>query len=492
MTLNVGVRYDAMPHVYEKNDRVSNFVPSLYNPVDAQTPSPTLDPNGPGVQTINGTAFYMNGLAQAGKNGTPRGLVNNDLNTIQPRIGLAYDMFGTGKTVLRLGGGLFYERVQGNDMYGMDVNAPFAVSAEVDNVFFSNPNNPTNGGTATSLLNPSTPGSLKSHYPDPGTAQYSLGIQQQLQPAVVAVVQYVGSIGWDQNDQRAINTLPLNDLAHRELVSNGAAANLYRTYLGYGGITQTESATNSNYNSLQAGLRFENKHGLNAQFSYTWSHEIDIASGDEGSTNFAGGSSSVSDPFNLHYDRGSGVLDRRHIFSANYDYTLPFFKTGRNLLAREVLGGWQISGVTAAEAGTPAQTYYNGKTDTIGLGGGTVNRPNISGSTRGPKTQQSWFKTSVFSDPTAPWAGGTNQGFGNAGKDAVVGPGLFNWNMALFKSLPIGESDARKFELRVETFNTFNHTEFQGLDLNNHDKNFGQTTSTYDPRVLQFGGKFIF
>jgi hypothetical protein len=186
------------------------------------------------------------------------------------------------------------------------------------------------------------------------------------------------------------------------------------------------------------------------------------------------------------------VLDRRHIFNVNYDYTLPFFKSGSNVLARETLGGWELSGVTTAEAGSPQQVYYNGATDTVGLGGGTVNRPNVSGATKGPKTQLAWFKTSAFSDPTAPWDGGANQGFGNAGKDAVVGPGLFNWNMALFKSLPLTSHEGPKVELRFESFNTFNHTEFQNLDTNNHDKNFGQITSTYDPRTLQFGAKFLF
>jgi hypothetical protein len=131
-------------------------------------------------------------------------------------------------------------------------------------------------------------------------------------------------------------------------------------------------------------------------------------------------------------------------------------------------------------------------TDTLGLGGGTTNRPNLTGTVSGPKTRAAWFNTSAFSAPTAPWNGGGNNGFGTAGRNAVTGPGLANWNMSLFKSFALTPSEGTKLEIRVESYNTFNHTEFSGLDLGFTDGNFGQVTSANDPRVLQFGGKLLF
>jgi hypothetical protein len=427
----------------------------------------------------------------AGQNGFPRGIVQNDFKTLQPRVGFAWDVYGNGKTVLRAGGGMFYERIQGNDVYGAATNPPFAYHPSANSVYFSSPTtSAVTGGTASTPTFPAGLQNLSYYYPDPATAQFSLGIQQQLAPAVVFAVQYVGSTGWNQSDERNINTLPLGDIADRQAVANGAPANSYRQYLGYAGITQIESATNQNYNSFQTSLRWQNRHNLTMQFSYTWSHEIDIQSGDLGSTNISGSGGTVSNPFNLKYDRGSGVLDRRHIFNANYDYRLPFWLHGGNFLEHGVLGGWELSGVTTAQSGSPINVTYS--PDTLGLGGGTLNRPDLGGNPHGAKTVSQWFNTSAFTAPLAPWSGGTNEGFGTAGKDAVVGPGLFNWNLALFKSIPFTGRENPHLELRVETFNTFNHTQFNGVDTGFTDGNFGQVTSTYDPREFQFGGKVVF
>jgi hypothetical protein len=488
LTLNLGVRYDAMPHVYNKENMTANFVPSLFNAADEQVPNAstgTLDPSGPGFSnpTNAPVPFYLNGIGRPGVNGFPRGLVKNDYFTWQPRVGFAYDLLGRGKTVLRGGAGVFYERVQGNDVYGTDTNPPFAYQPTANDVYFTNPHTSAlNGAVASNPVFPASLGALDYYYPPPATAQFSLGIQQQLAPAIMAMVQYVGSTAWDQNDQRATNTLPLSDLTDRQAVAGGANSNLYRIYPGWAGITDDENASNFNYNGLQTGLRMENKHGLTAQFSYTYSHQIDEETDDL---------TEISDPFDVKYDRGPGSYDRRHIFNANYIYNIPFFLHAGSMAERSLLGGWVFSGVTTFESGLPQNVTWNGA-DMLGLGGGTTNRPDLVSPVTYPKTQKAWFNTAAFAAPLAPWAGGTNNGFGNAGRNAVRGPGLNNWNLSLFKSFTLNESGVTRFELRLETYNTFNHTQFNGLDLGKTDGNFGQVTSANDPRTLQFGGKFLF
>jgi hypothetical protein len=489
LTLNLGIRFDGLPHAFERYNQFANFVAadydaSLGNPVTA---AGTLNPGS--LTTFNGQQFYLNGMREADVNGFPRGVVQNDYKTWQPRIGFAYNFRGDGKTVIRGGFGMFYERVQGNDVYNAALNPPFAYIPSATNVYFSNPNTSALTGATTTQTFPANLININYHYPNPGTMDFSLGIQRELAPSVVAVVQYVGSDGWNQSDDHHINTLPLTDPGNsanpyddREGVANGTLnANIYRIYPGFSDIDQEENESNFNYNSLQAGIRLENKHGLTTQVAYTWSHDIDLYSNDL---------YGVSDPFNLRYDRGSDdTFDRRHDLNVSYVYNLPFGKNG-SMLARDTIGGWTISGITVAESGVPQYVTYTGS-DVVGLGGGFTNRPNLVSKVSYPKKVGEWYTPSSYADPVAPWNGGPNQGFGNAGKDSAVGPGIFNWNLSLFKAIPLNEHGTR-VELRFESFNTFNHTQFQGVDDNSHDSNFGAVVNDYGPRLLELGGKFVF
>jgi Carboxypeptidase regulatory-like domain len=494
LTLNLGLRYDGLPHAFERYDKFANFVPALYdtslgNPVQTDG---TLDPAALSTFPSTGTEqFYLNGIREAGVNGFPRGAVQDHYWTFQPRIGFAFDISGNGKTVLRGGFGTFFERVQGNDVYNAALNPPFAYIPSANNVYFSNPNTSALTGATTLNHFPSSLTNIKYNYPSPGTATFSMGIQRAVAPSVVFVLQYVGALGWDQNDDRQINTLPLTDPNNaanpydlRQGVASGKLnANEYRIQPGFAAINQEENETNFNYNSLQTGIRVENRYGLTTQVAYTWSHNISIVSNDL---------NGLSNPFDAAYDRGSDTgFDRRNILNVSYIYAFPWFAKSHNMAARVFLGGWSISGITVAEAGTPIRINYTGP-DVLGLTAGS-SRPDLVSKVGYPKSLNAWFSTSSFADPVAPWNGGPNQGFGSAGKDAVVGPGIFNWNLSLFKSVPFTSHEGGPhLELRFESYNTFNHFIPQGVDTNNHDGNFGHITSDYGPRTLQLGGQIRF
>jgi hypothetical protein len=525
LTLQLGIRWDALPHAWERSNAVANFIPGNYLPTAAPVwTGSTISATGPGVQTVNGVQFYLNGMGLAGVEGFPKGLVNPDYKTIQPRLGFSEDIGGNGKTILRGGFGTFYERLQGNDIYNAATNAPFNYNLSLNNTYFSQPGvNYQSGNNAAASGFPvfaSGVTTISGPYRAPAVAQFSFGVQREISPSVIWVVQYVGNIAWHQNIERQINNMPIADqslLASQVLAGapnvnlaclagdsgnkypggadaacktagglSGAAPgglNQFRTYQGYGGITSQENTTNGNYNGFQTGLRLQNKWGLSGEADYTWSHEIDITSYDL---------SGVSNPYNLKYDKGAGALDRRQIFSANYVYKIPFFAKS-NGIEHSILGGWEIAGTVIDEAGVPVNVTgagAGGGYDPVGLGGGYTVRPNVSGKMSYNKTIASWFDTSKFSSVVPSWLGGPNMGFGTAHKDSVVGPGRVNFSTSVYKSFAVTER--AHFEIRVESFNTFNHAELNGVNGNFNDGNFGKVTSTYDNRVLEMAGKFVF
>jgi Carboxypeptidase regulatory-like domain len=481
LSLQLGLRYDALPFAWERSNQVANFDPASY--LSSQAPifesNGSIDPTSAGLQTINGGTFYLNGVRLAGVNGTPRGLVKIDYDTLQPRVGFSEDLFGNGKTVLRGGFGTFYERLQGNDIYDVATAAPFANTPSASSVYLSDPHTSYVSGTAAAnplFAQGST--SLATTFKAPAVAQFSLGVQDQVAQSVIWVVQYVGNLAWHQNIRRNINNFPLNTPLSIRGASGLVAPDQYRTFPGFGGITEQENNTNGNYNGFQTGLRIQGRWGLSGEVDYTYSHEIDITSTDD---------SGIDNPFNIKYMKGSGGFDRRNILSINYIYKLPIFKQPGFL--HSTLGGWEVAGTVIDQTGVPTTPRIS-IADTIGLDGGYTNRPNQSGKSAKHGGISNAFDTSVFSNPTPAWLGGPNQGFGSAGKDALPGPNRVNFTSSLYKAFAFTER--ARFELRIESFNTFNHTEPNGIGNTLGNSNFGTVTSFYDPRALELGGKFIF
>jgi hypothetical protein len=486
LTLNLGLRWEIVPHAYDVQNRMSNFYPNLYDP--AQKPifnkDGSLDPNGPGFKTVSGVPlsdvpFYLNGVGIAGQNGIPRGIVQNTYGSVGPRVGFAYDLTGQSKTVIRGGFGMFYERIQGNDVYNTGPNPPFSFSPTVNSVYFTDPGISAINGLAAAR--PTFPAGFTalaySDYKLPTTMNWNFGIQHELTQGAVLSVAYVGNQAYHQRDNRNINPVPLDD-PNRLAISKGTYnPDFDRLFPGFGTITYGETATTSNYHSLQVNFRIENRHGFTGQVAYTYSHSFDYQSGD-----FA----QISDPFNRNFDYGPSDLDRRHIFIANYIYDLPFFATSNHALARGVLGGWEISGITLFQTGTPLTPTLS--FDNLGLGGGATARPDLIGSTSGPQTLNEWFNTGAYIAPPP-------LSFGNAARGAAVGPGRANWNLSLFKTfkMPLpGTTEGGHLDFHVDTFNTFNHTQFYNVDTSFGGQNFGKVTSTHDARVIELGMKFLF
>ena len=529
LTLQLGVRWDALPHAWERNNFLGNFVPANYlqNQAPIWNADNSISASSLDLYTFKGITSYINGTGLAGVNGFPKGVVINNYKTIQPRIGFSEDLLGNGRTVLRGGFGTFFERMQGNDIFGVATSAPFNPSLSIGDNYFSNPGKNWNTGTViqpTNLIFAGGADSISEHYPAPAVAQYSLGVQREIKPSLIWVVQYVGNLAWDQNIVNQINNLDPNSPTTTVSVmcaagdsggkypgdaaipgcgagfTNAGGMNAFRKYQGYAGITQDTNGTNGSYNSFQSGLRVQNKWGLSGEIDYTWSHEIDITTFDR---------ENIDNPWNFKYDKGSGQLDRRQMLSANYVYKMPFFNKDQGLI-RTIAGGWEIAGTFIDESGQVPGNNGMGinesiSYDPVGLGGGYTSRPNYTGGKmQYSKKFSNWFNTSGFSAQVPAWLGGPNMGFGNAGRDLVVGPGRVNFTTSLYKSFAIAE--VAHFELRFESFNTFNHTEPNGVGSTmscaagtgtpstpcTANGNFGQVTGTYDPRALELGGKFVF
>jgi len=514
LTLNLGLRWDGIPHTYEANGNQTNFYPNLYDPAnipqwtdasDTQIASTSLGLGTSPVASLQGYQFYLNGMGFSGKNGVPKGLAKDTWWNFGPRLGFAYDLFGSGKTIVRGGYGLMYERIQGNDMYNGATNPPFGYSLGATNVLLSNPHNTWAGGAITVPIVPASVVGINGYYPTPRVSQYSAGVQQQIGANAVLSVSYVGSVDRHQSYWQELNLPPQGLLPCLQQSSSCSgtqpAFNGVIPYQGYTSIKQAFNGGNSHYNSLQTELRGRVTRDLQLQVAYTLARSVDPTTGNGGNgfdLNY------VTNPYlGWKYDVGPSVFDRTHVALINFIYDIPIARNSTSHLMKSVVGGWQLSGIVTMESGIPYNLGINGSNvASIFPGGDVANRPNLTGSISYPKTpvvdpisQQvtgiQWVNPGAFSLP----APGT---WGNLGFDALRGPGRDDWNLSLFKTFIISESRGSRFEFRADAFNAWNHTQFGGggqnggFSNNFGSGNFGQITSASDAREFQLGAKLIF
>jgi Carboxypeptidase regulatory-like domain len=486
LTINLGLRWDGVPHTYEANGRMANFYPSLWNPANAAiltAGGSAISPSSPGLGTspnpdLAGLQFYLNGIGIPGSNGIGKGLVENHWAAFGPRIGFAYDINGTGRTVIRGGFGVMYERMQGNDMYNAGPNQPWSASVTLPTDLLSDPS--TSILTGLTLSAPITIGDItglsNTNYKLPVSYQYSLGVQNQLSRDSVLSITYVGNQNRHQNYYRETNLPNPSDLP--AIINKTLVYDTVVPYLGFNSLRMGENAENSYYNGLQIELKSRVKRDLTLNAAYTLSRSVDPGNG------FGGDLNNVHNPYNVGYDSGPAFSDATHVATISVIYDIPLFRNATSRAARIGLGGWEISGIGAMQSGLPLNITLGGDQGSNGIPNAT-NLPDLTGTVSYPSNVKEWFNTSAFSTPAV-------GAWGNMGRNTVRGPGRDNWNISLFKNFVLSETRGSAIELRIESFNTFNHTQFRNVSTSFSAGDFGQVTSVWDPRVLQFGLKVKF
>ena len=560
LTLNLGLRVSLFGTYRERYHQEYNFDISKYVLGNSSTGSDGL---------VIGDPF--NGVVQCGKTqGVPDSCMKGHLFNPAPRIGFAWDPKGDGKTAIRGGYGIFFEHTNGNEANAESLEPAASPAVQTTTIF---------NLTAYNQIVPSPPGatsplamiSIPNKAVWPYVQQWHFDIQHEIFRNTVATVSYVGSKGTHLTRIRDLNQLvplPLsqnpyklgepigaNDCGPVDPITNtfptdaygvptkastpsnavvsyggpgvlspavylGVAAcgtnpDPFRTqFPGIGSITRIEEKASSTYHALEVSGR-HTVGGLQLSLSYTYSHSIDD-------------SSSARDPlivntYDLARARASSNFDQRHLFTLSYIYDLPFFKNPG--LANKILGGWQWSGITTVQTGTPFTPGNGIVGDNAGVGnnvstGASQSFPDVAGDPKAniPNLPFTGFGP-LFYNPSA-FAPPRGLTFGDTPRNFLINPRRTNFDMALFKQLAINERV--HFEFRAEAFNVFNHIEYAwlggGFGSAASNSPFGSSNSTvtcyeqqspgctteaggnayfrpaaaHNGRILQLGAKLIF
>ncbi|HYN85703.1 MAG TPA: hypothetical protein VER32_10635, partial [Pyrinomonadaceae bacterium] len=477
LTLDYGVRWQYFVPVTDKNNVLTSFDPALYS--RAAVPTCTTPAC---TALVRGTGNELNGIAVAGSTSRfGESVYPSDKNNFSPRVGLAWDPFKDGNTIIRAGYGFYYDQpLVGIFEQNAFVNPPYNNRAVFSGagVTLSNPTGGSLGAIPVRNLIANAP-----DFETPEIQQWSLGVQRELFRNAVIDVSYVGTKGDKLIRQRNIN-LPLPADVRRVGTGN---RNTVRPFLGYGTINYRETSAISRYHGLLSSFNYRFSNALSITAAYTWSKTLTDATNDR---------DAIDDPQNpfediQRFEYAEARTSRPHVFSASYVYELPFFTNDPSAFKRLALGGWQISGITTIASGQPfprvvaatANEIRGGRAELIGdpLGGPT--------GTLDPTGLPYFFNPDAFALPTDGTFGDSARAFGRK-------PGQNQTNLSAIKNFYFNRDKDIYLQFRAESFNIFNHTQFILSDANSFNlslpASLGRPTSTRLPREFQFGLKLYF
>ncbi|HEY1986064.1 MAG TPA: carboxypeptidase-like regulatory domain-containing protein [Terracidiphilus sp.] len=478
LTLDLGLRYDLQLSPVESQDLTATFNPGVQS---TKVPSAPL------------------GMLFPGDAGVPRGIADNRLHHISPRVGIAWDPFGDGKTAIRAGAGVFYGSVSANE-WNQPANAqPFAIRQTFNSItsfsnVYGNASSFPNGDPFPYTFNAKSPRFLPAasietiaqDYQWPLVYQMNAAVQRQLPHNVTTTFAYVGTLSHHMPFMIDKNYAPYAAGASTTQASINARRPYDPGVLGQ--ITYDESNETASYHSLQISASRPLTHNLMLNGFYVLSHSFQSVN------ESAVGQATAQDFDNLWEERGPTDNDRRHVASISGMWNIDYYR-GSNFLMKQVVNGWTISPIVSLQSGSPftISTGSNKNFDSA-----NANRPNLVPGVSAfldphrsrTAAAAAWFNTAAFT------ANGPGKGIGPGGADGTAprdylrAPGYRDIDLGIFRDFRFERGMV--FQIRGEATNAFNLVSLNAPTATLSSSIDGKITSAASPRLIQVGARFSF
>jgi len=410
----------------------------------------------------------------------PSSLLRGDDHNFAPRLGLAFRPWSKHSLVLRSGYGIFFDGSIYSRIYtNMASQPPFAQASTL----VTTPNQVLSFENGFPKLGPnilSNTFALDPNFRTPYAQTWNFSIEDEIVRNVILSVGYVGTKG-----TRLQLLLAPNQSPPGAPITSGSTTALQNTLA----FTYETDGADSIYNGLQVGLRRQFHGGFSMSGNYVFSKSIDDAASVGGAGNIV-----AQNYLDLKAERGLSTFDVRNKLLINHIYQFPFGEQRRWLnksgAAQRVLGGWQLSGVTTIQSGTPYTAQILGNlSNRAGTAAISNLRANATGHPvelpRSERTALDFFNTNAFSLPDP-------GEYGNAGRDTIPGPGFVNFNLSLDKLVTFSRERGIRGDFRVESNNVFNTPKYAGLATVVNGQGFGRVTSVGAMRSVVFSLRLRF